>query len=94
MKMITRETIKQVVALGQDGEAVAAEFYRAAFNLVADKVDWKGPINAFVRLSELRYSVEVIVDAVEFMTATKAVFTFQGDRVLIQAPGYRAGPAN
>ena len=91
--MITRETIKQVVALGQDGEAVAAELYRAAFSLVENKVDWKAPINTTISLWDLRFQVEVIVDAVEFMTATKAVATFQGDRVLIQAPGYRSGPA-
>jgi hypothetical protein len=69
-----------------------AELMRFAFNQICNPDDWKGPICATVTWD----TANVYMQAVEFMTATKAACErFKDDPRLcnITSPGYRAGPA-
>ena len=64
---------------------------RAAFELVQNPIDWRAPID--FRGDMHPEDVEAAKVAIEFFTATKAtVVEINGD-VIIQADGYRAGPA-
>lgn len=73
---------------------------RAAFDAVADRADWRAPINVLVMvpadvLAEFR---ALISEAVEFYTATEPTFHAwdrHGDQVEVRvgAVGYRNGPA-
>lgn len=69
----------------------------SAWDVVAPKPDWKGPVNATVDPTYCLFTAELIRDAVHYMTATPAVIEGGGpegrDAVTIRAPGYRAGPA-
>lgn len=64
---------------------------RAAFEAVAPKDDWKGPIDAVINTS--MFAVTRV--AVRFFTATELYAVNPGSRsveVRVQADGYRAGP--
>lgn len=64
---------------------------RAAFDAVAPKDDWKGPIDAVINTSMF----EVTRVAVRFFTATELYAVNPSARsvqVRVQADGYRAGP--
>ena len=68
------------------------DLLRTAFDQIAPKDDWKGPIEAVVPW-EL---ANLYCQAVVFMTATDANYEFiEGSDMkgLITAPGYNAGPA-
>lgn len=78
---------------------ISQDCYREAFDLVAPKGDWKGPIDATVSVSKLKemgITVAHLVEAIEFYTATEAKVTAPeeaGDLLFVRAAGYRAGPA-
>ncbi len=61
------------------------------FEQVADRADWKAPIRAYVRQADQ----QAVADAIEFFTATTAVFipTPTPGWLRVEATGYRAGPA-
>ena len=62
----------------------------AAFAKVQSPLDWKGPISAIVAADEL----ENTLLAIEYFTATKATITMPTPgEFLVEAAGYRAGPA-
>lgn len=76
------------------------EVLKKAFDIVANDLDWKGPIlcygtrstfTALFRMTGL--TMADLVESVEFFTATAATVVEQGDEIRITAPGYRAGPA-
>ena len=70
------------------------ETLRAAFEKCANPSDWKAPIDFITSRIFGCYSIDTYVDAIEFMTATKAITTDLGNgSVRIQAAGYRAGDA-
>jgi hypothetical protein len=61
------------------------------FRLVANPVDWKAPIDTLV---PTKTDLAMLVDAIEFFTATKPIITYAGlDGFHVVAVGYRAGPA-
>jgi hypothetical protein len=62
----------------------------AYFRLVADKHDWKAPIDAFVPAT---IDLDAVRDAVVHFTATMPDFTLTRDGWRVQAAGYRRGPA-
>jgi len=62
---------------------------KAAFDAVKGH-DWKGPIVANIDVADL----EVTLAAITFYTATDAkVYPSHGDTCIVEAAGYRAGPA-
>ena len=68
-----------------------------AFKRVQNPTDWRGPINAVVRVDS-QVELDEIVKAIMFYTATKATaFRLSGQgfgqAYRITAAGYRAGPA-
>lgn len=61
-----------------------------AFDRVRQPGDWKAPIRAMIDRADLAVTAE----AVEYFTATELrVLTDHGDQLVIEADGYRAGPA-
>jgi hypothetical protein len=66
---------------------------RAAFDMVCDKADWKGPIDSWIHATDL----DLVKAAITFMTGTVATVvgtdTLNGETAYhIKAIGYRAGP--
>lgn len=64
----------------------------AAFDRVRNLRDWKAPIEAVIPVDDRR----VVEQAIRWFTATEADFQpigAAGDRLLVQAPGYRQGQA-
>lgn len=61
------------------------------FKRVANKKDWKAPIDAIIRVDDF----EAINDAVEFFTATtlRVDENMGHGKVRVKAKGYRMGPA-
>lgn len=71
-----------------------AELMRLAFDQICNKADWKAPIDCIVPW----FAANIYMDAIEFMTATKATAFRHIDAsgvsgFRLTAPGYRAGPA-
>jgi len=65
---------------------------REAFERVETPGDWRAPINAVVVADHAE--IELIGEAVEFFTATRATITHLGQRTYqVRAVGYRNGPA-
>lgn len=61
------------------------------FRLVANPIDQRGPIDAIV---PAKTDLAMLVDAIEFFTATTPVITYAGaEGFHVVALGYRAGPA-
>lgn len=95
MAKITMEQMAKISEISPNAEA---ELCRKAFELVANKLDWKGPVNAFVPVNETVYAPEVIAYAVEFMTATTCFVREEISKsgecgYRVSAMGYRKGPA-
>ena len=75
--------------------------HNRAFDLVSSRFDWKNEINTFVTMQHLRaeeVTIEQIVEAVAFFTATKATIRYADNRMagegyFVSADGYRLGPA-
>ncbi len=93
---ITMEVLRRVVEAESDLSvrmAIQKSVFGDAFDAVKDQDDWRAPVNRLVRFDNTVYDPEVIANAVEYFTATKAtiVYTAKGFRVM--ADGYRAGPA-
>lgn len=65
--------------------------HQAAFNKVANKQDWRAPIDAVVKVEDF----ESIAEAVMFFTATQLRVdeNLGNGMVRAKSPGYRAGPA-
>lgn len=67
----------------------------AAFSRVCDPDDWRAPISAWVSAG----TIDVVIAAIEFFTATEpkvaglGVMVGKPGMVLVEAVGYRAGPA-
>lgn len=79
--------------IARDGNNYRVGRLRAIFNAVADPDDWRGPIRALIPAS----GHGAVDAAVEFFTATRIRVTDGPElgtgRILIEADGYRAGPA-
>jgi len=67
--------------------------YSSAFDLVQNRANAKGPIDAAVHADMCEFEPEVIVRAVEFFTATTPTVEEKGGYYLVKSKGYRAGPA-
>ena len=81
-----------------------AEHMARAFKYVdptyaARRTDWRGPIRCSISSGALRvlaregFTLDDLCDAIRWLTATEPKVTATGDGVLIEAIGYRAGPA-
>jgi hypothetical protein len=69
---------------------------RAAFEMVADKVDWRKPIDSTLEVGSdaVATMVPLIRAAVIHFTATDPTITrLSPDCIRVEADGYRAGPA-
>lgn len=62
----------------------------AYFRIVANKSDWKAPIDAFVPAT---INLDAVYDAVIHFTGTKPKFVMTKYGWQVEAIGYRAGPA-
>ena len=67
----------------------------AAFDKVKDKNHWKNPIKSYCSCAD----VDIVAEAIEYFTATKAEFDYLGvvdgeHKMHVRAAGYYAGPAN
>lgn len=89
--------MKSIAEMDRDPTPIYKGFSRKqlsdAFDAVANKDDWKGPI-----LVKLPYDYELVtitVAAIEFFTATKPVVSRKMDKkaYVISSIGYREGPA-
>lgn len=78
---------------GLEGELVASDVLNRAFSRVKPEGDWKGPINTTVDLDECPYTLGLISEAIEHITATRATYTVSNNVATVRAKGYRAGPA-
>lgn len=73
---------------------------QTAFDVVCDSRDWKAPISIHAEIglwnrlcAQLGITTELVLESVEFFTATQATVTEQNGEIRITAPGYRMGPA-
>ena len=82
-------TTRMMAAGGMTYDEMQAKL-TAAFNKVADKADWKRPIDAVID----RADRDIVREAVIYFTATVPTFVDVGDKMRVTSPGYRAGPAN
>lgn len=75
-----------------EGEPVTRGMLSAAFNKVADKDNWKNPIDFVVHGSELCCKdLFLIAGGIEFFTGSDTYFDAEKDGyVRIKAPGYYA----
>tara|TARA_R100001530_G_scaffold118527_1_gene85654 strand:+ start:1114 stop:1350 length:237 start_codon:yes stop_codon:yes gene_type:complete len=73
------------------GKTYSQEVLKSAFELV-QATDWKDPIHGSFSLEDC--SKELMRESIIHFTATSPTFkTLEGGRVLVQALGYRMGPA-
>jgi len=73
------------------GKTYSQEVLKSAFELV-QATDWKDPIYGSFSLEDC--SKELMRETIVHFTATMPTFkTLEGGRVLVQALGYRMGPA-
>lgn len=56
----------------------------AAFNLVADKANWKNPVDALIDPAQR----EIVSDAVVHFTGSVPTFSPAGDKLRVKADGY------
>lgn len=90
---------KERYAPFSEGDVLERVVLKAAFDLVANKTDWKAPVDAYVEGETCDFSEDVICRAVEFFTATTATVSRGIDcgavasTYRVRAAGYRAGPA-
>lgn len=90
---------KEKYAPFSEGAILERVVLKAAFDLVANKTDWKAPVDALVEGESCDFSEDVIVDAVLFFTGTTATVSRGFDcgavasTYRVRAAGYRAGPA-
>lgn len=81
-----------------------AEHMHGAFKYVdptcaARRTDWRSPIRASISAGALRvierqgFTLDDLCESIRWFTATEPKVTPTGDGVLIEADGYRAGPA-
>lgn len=92
---ITLDGLKALDASGIPAAAtMVGELCRHAFALVADKSDWKAPVDKVLHVATLDYDYDALAYAVEFMTGTKPTLTESegGTYVRVTADGYRKGP--
>lgn len=88
---ILGETCRGVERIDPDQDKL-----RAAFDLVADPVDWKGPIDAVVTDDELEafdLTADDVRDAVVHYTAVVPYVQKARNGLLVRCIGYRQGPA-
>lgn len=90
--------IKITVPAGPLPSKERHDVLKRAFDAVANPADWKAPIDARVTrdvLARANVTIEDILEAVEFFTATTATVStpdMHGARS-VRADGYRRGPA-
>lgn len=93
-------TVQEKIAKGMDNyldEVVSDYGYTRqelndAFNMVHNPEDWKARINKVIPGHPV--TKQKVAEAIMFYTATTATFTNLDDgRALVQADGYRRGPA-
>ncbi len=95
MQQITTDMVeaayKAVPGLG--GLLIQRALLKGAFDLVANRKDWKAPINTYLGdYVDSTYSADVIVQAVLFFTGTECTYTREGTGYRFESVGYRAGP--
>jgi len=94
---ITMQMLKQAtdaVGGGVRGMLLEKAILKGAFDVVADKEDWRAPIDAVVDPSTCEYDADVIAHAIAFFTGTIAEFFAQPcGEYSVRAIGYRGGPA-
>lgn len=82
-----------VTFFGRDGTAYHVDYLDRIFDTVCDENDWKAPISAVIPPR----TFAVVDTAVEFFTATRiraiGIYPDGSGRILVEADGYRAGPA-
>lgn len=76
------------------------DLLKTAFDVVCDARDRKAPVNIHAEIglwnrlcAQLGITTELVLEAVEFFTATQATVTEANGEIRITAPGYRDGPA-
>jgi len=73
-----------------EGRLVEQELAKAAFELVMNRKDWKGPINTVVDLLYINYAPEVLAWAIAFMTGAQVTWTHDDGRwIRIKSTGYQ-----
>ena len=95
MKRITLDSLRRAVEAQSDpltGMLVERAILHGAFRLVADKNDWRAPIDAVVHADLAEFDGEVIARAVQFFTGTDAAVVETDAGLHVRAIGYRAGP--
>lgn len=93
-KLNVQDLERAVKALGGiKGGLVERAVLSDAFELVSNKQDWRGPINASVHVGCCNYEPEILNRAVQYFTATDASIEEKDDHYVVRAAGYRAGPA-
>lgn len=65
---------------------------KVAFDKVAPKDDWKGPIDAPLDVGLDEFEPEVYVKAIEFFAGAPAEIVKRGNTTYVVSIGYRAGP--
>ncbi len=98
MKRITRASLEVAAKAANavsslEGDLIRKAVYLSAFNMVQNRQDWKGPIDASIDADLCEVSEEVISDAVVFFTATVPTITHENGKLIVKAIGYRKGPA-
>ena len=95
MTTLTLSALQAAIAAlpADQGRILESTVMRAAFELVADKADWKNAVSARVYADCCDFEDAILARAVAFMTATTATITRDGCFIVVKAPGYYAGPA-
>lgn len=93
---ITMATLKAIKAALVEAEATLVEntIMHAAFRLVFNEKDWRGPIDKTVDMNLSEFETEVIAHAILYMTSTIAEISPRPNgAVNFKSVGYRMGPA-
>ncbi len=95
MQTLTLQSLEAAVKSlpGLQGMLLEKQVLLSAFELVKNREDSRGPIDAMVHADLCEVSPEVIVRAIEFFTATTPKVTREGEYLVVKSLGYRAGPA-
>lgn len=99
-RLLVEQEIKTKRDLSWVNEEIDAtrDILQVAFNTVADRLDWRRPIDTLFVVTSARFcqeELDTIREAIAFFTATTTTITATADplRFKIQSIGYRAGPA-
>lgn len=95
MERLTLKSIETAVKSlpMQQGNLLLGTIMHHVFGMVANKADWKAPIDARLNAETCDVEPAVIVKAVEFMTATDCTIVETNTEIRVKSIGYRNGPA-